>query len=164
MGIIYLKTTSKMSTVRMGINGFGRIGRFVFRSTFMNNADKAKVMAINDPFMDLDYLRYLLKYDSVHGRFPGTVEAADGGVMVNGEFVKVFHETDPSKIGWGSVGADYVCESTGVFLSTDKGELHIGGGAKKVVLSAPPKDSTPIYVVGVNHENYTPDMNVVSNA
>merc|ERR1712086_1017630 len=127
MGIIYLKTTSKMSTVRMGINGFGRIGRFVFRSTFMNNADKAKVTAINDPFMDLDYLQYLLKYDSVHGRFPGTVEKADGGIK-------------------------------------DKGALHIAGGAKKVVLSAPPKDSTPIFVMGVNQEKYQSDMSVVSNA
>jgi glyceraldehyde 3-phosphate dehydrogenase len=148
----------------MGINGFGRIGRFVFRSTYMNNADKAKVMAINDPFMDLDYLRYLLKYDSVHGRFPGTVEAADGGIKVNGDFVKVFHETDPSKIGWGTVGADYVCESTGVFLTKEKGALHIAGGCKKVVLSAPPKDDAPIFVVGVNHELYKSDMNVVSNA
>jgi glyceraldehyde 3-phosphate dehydrogenase len=148
----------------MGINGFGRIGRFVFRSTFMNNKDKARVMAINDPFMDLDYLCYLLKYDSVHGRFPGTVEMADGGIKVNGDFVKVFHETDPTKIGWGTVGADYVCESTGVFLDTEKGGLHIKGGAKKVVLSAPPKDSSPIFVVGVNHEGYNSSMNVVSNA
>lgn len=114
--------------------------------------------------MDLDYLTYLLKYDSVHGRFPGTVEQVDGGIKVNGHFVKVFHETDPTKIGWGSVGADYVCESTGVFLSKEKGELHIKGGAKKVVLSAPPKDASPIFVVGVNHDNYTSDMSVVSNA
>jgi len=153
-----------MSHVRMGINGFGRIGRFVFRSTFLGNKDKAAVTAINDPFMDLDYLCYLLKYDSVHGRFPGSVEKVDGGIKVNGDFVKVFHETDPTKIGWGSVGADYVCESTGVFLSKDKGELHIAGGAKKVVLSAPPKDASPIFVVGVNHDGYTPDMTVVSNA
>ena len=153
-----------MSTVRMGINGFGRIGRFVFRSTFLGNKDKAKVMAINDPFMDLDYLTYLLKYDSVHGRFPGTVAQKDGGIEVDGHFVKVFHETDPTKIGWGSVGADYVCESTGVFLSKEKGELHMKGGAKKVVLSAPPKDASPIFVVGVNHDLYTPDMTVVSNA
>merc|ERR1712100_921430 len=139
-------------------------GRFVFRSTFMNNAAKAQVTAINDPFMDLVYLEYLLKYDSVHGRFPGTVERADGGIKVNGNFIKVFHETDPSKIGWGSVGADYVCESTGVFLSQDKGELHIAGGAKKVVLSAPPKDASPIFVVGVNHDGYNKDMTVVSNA
>ena len=138
--------------------------RFVLRSTYMNNADKAKVTAINDPFMDLDYLVYLLKYDSVHGRFPGTVEKADGGVNVNGEFVKVYHETDPAKIGWGASGSDYVCESTGVFLSTESGAKHIAGGAKKVVLSAPPKDASPIYVVGVNHEKYTPDQTVVSNA
>jgi len=148
----------------MGINGFGRIGRFVFRSTFLGNKDKAAVTAINDPFMDLDYLCYLLKYDSVHGRFPGSVEKADGGIKVNGDFIKVFHETDPTKIGWGSVGADYVCESTGVFLSQDKGELHIAGGAKKVVLSAPPKDASPIFVVGVNHDGYNSDMTVVSNA
>jgi len=148
----------------MGINGFGRIGRFVFRSTFLGNKDKAMVTAINDPFMDLDYLTYLLKYDSVHGRFPGSVEKADGGIKVDGQFVKVFHETDPTKIGWGSVGADYVCESTGVFLTKEKGELHIQGGAKKVVLSAPPKDASPIFVVGVNHDGYNSDMSVVSNA
>jgi len=121
-------------------------------------------MAINDPFMSLDYLCYLLKYDSVHGRFPGTVEQADGGIKVNGEFVKVFHETDPAKIGWGATGADYVCESTGVFLTQEKGEQHLAGGAKKVVLSAPPKDASPIFVMGVNEGLYTPDMTVVSNA
>jgi glyceraldehyde 3-phosphate dehydrogenase len=153
-----------MSQVRMGINGFGRIGRFVFRSSFMNNANKANVMAINDPFMSLDYLVYLLKYDSVHGRFPFDVKVAEGGITVDGQFVKVYHETDPTKIGWGAAGADYVCESTGVFLTQEKGDLHIKGGAKKVVLSAPPKDACPIFVVGVNHENYTPDMTVVSNA
>jgi len=153
-----------MSNVRMGINGFGRIGRFVFRSTFMNNSGKAKVMAINDPFMSLDYLVYLLKYDSVHGRFPGTVEQVDGGIKVDGHMVHVFHETDPTKIGWGKAGADYVCESTGVFLTQEKGDLHIGGGAKKVVLSAPPKDNVPIFVVGVNHEGYNKSMTVTSNA
>merc|ERR1712127_197705 len=160
----FKRKNKKMSHVRMGINGFGRIGRFVFRSTYMNNAGKAKVTAINDPFMDLDYLVYLLKYDSVHGRFPGTVEEADGGIKVNGDFIKVYHETDPSKIGWGKVGADYVCESTGVFLTKEKGALHIAGGAKKVVLSAPPKDDAPIFVMGVNNDLYTSDMNVVSNA
>jgi len=153
-----------MSHVRMGINGFGRIGRFVFRSTFLNNAGKARVTAINDPFMSLDYLVYLLKYDSVHGRFPFEVKEADGGITVDGQFIKVYHETDPSKIGWGAAGSDYVCESTGVFLTKEKGDLHIQGGAKKVVLSAPPKDDAPIFVVGVNHEGYTPDMKVVSNA
>ena len=153
-----------MSTVKLGINGFGRIGRFVFRSTFIEKKGMAKVMAINDPFMSLDYLTYLLKYDSVHGRFPGTIEKADGGIKVDGHFVKVFHETDPTKIGWGTVGADYVCESTGVFLTQEKGELHIAGGCKKVVLSAPPKDNVPIFVVGVNQEEYNSDMKVVSNA
>jgi len=148
----------------MGVNGFGRIGRFVFRSTFMNNASKAKVTAINDPFMSLDYLVYLLKYDSVHGRFPFEVKEADGGITVDGQFIKVYHETDPSKIGWGAAGADYVCESTGVFLTKEKGDLHIQGGAKKVVLSAPPKDDAPIFVVGVNHTEYKPEMKVVSNA
>ena len=153
-----------MSKVRIGINGFGRIGRFVFRSTYLNNKDKARVCAINDPFQDLDYLVYLLKYDSVHGRFPGTVEQAEGGIKVNGDFVKVYHETDPAKIGWGKVGADYVCESTGVFLTKEKGALHIKGGAKKVVLSAPPKDDAPIFVMGVNNELYNSSMDVVSNA
>jgi len=148
----------------MGINGFGRIGRFVFRSSFMANKDKARVMAINDPFMSLDYLIYLLKYDSVHGRFPGTVEKADGGIKVDGHMVHVYNETDPTKIPWGKSGADYVCESTGVFLDQTKGDLHIQGGAKKVVLSAPPKDNVPIFVVGVNHEKYDKSMTVVSNA
>jgi len=153
-----------MSQIRLGINGFGRIGRFVFRSTFLGNKGKATVTAINDPFMSLDYLVYLLKYDSVHGRFPFSVEKADGGIKVDGQFVKVFHETDPTKIGWGQSGSDYVCESTGVFLTEEKGGLHIQGGAKKVVLSAPPKDNVPIFVYGVNQEKYTPDMKVVSNA
>jgi glyceraldehyde 3-phosphate dehydrogenase len=121
-------------------------------------------MAINDPFMSVDYLTYLLKYDSVHGRFGSTVEPAEGGINVDGHFVRVTHETDPTKIAWNEVGADYVCESTGVFLSEEKGGLHLQGGAKKVVLSAPPKDSAPIFVVGVNDDLYTPDMNVVSNA
>ena len=150
--------------VQMGINGFGRIGRFVFRSTFIGNKDKAQVMAINDPFMDIDYLIYLLKYDSVHGRFPGTVEKVEGGIKVNGHFVKIFAEKDPTKIQWGSVGADYVCESTGVFLDKAGGDQHLKGGAKKVILSAPPKDNSPIFVMGVNHEKYSKDMSVVSNA
>merc|ERR1712151_325118 len=103
-------------------------------------------------------------YDSVHGRFPFEVKEADGGITVDGQFVKVYHETDPSKIGWGAAGADYVCESTGVFLTKEKGALHIEGGAKKCVLSAPPRDDTPIYVVGVNHDKYSPSEQVVSNA
>lgn len=153
-----------MSTVKLGINGFGRIGRLTFRAAMTNHADKAKVMAINDPFMDLDYLVYLLKYDSVHGRFTKSVEKADGGIKVDGHFVKVFSETDPTKIGWGSTGADYICESTGVFTNQEKAALHLKGGAKKAIISAPPKDSVPIFVYGVNHQKYDSASTVVSNA
>ena len=148
----------------MGINGFGRIGRFTFRSTFAGNAGKGKVMAINDPFMTNDYLAYLLKYDSVHGRFAHDVKVVDEGITIDGELVRVFHETDPTKIPWGSVGADYIAEATGVFLTKESGAAHIAGGAKKVVLSAPPKDDAPIFVVGVNNQEYNSSMDVVSNA
>jgi len=121
-------------------------------------------MAINDPFMTNDYLAYLLKYDSVHGRFPHEVKVVDEGVTIDGELVRVFHETDPTKIPWGSVGADYIAEATGVFLTKESGAAHIAGGAKKVVLSAPPKDDAPIFVVGVNNQGYDRSMDVVSNA
>jgi len=153
-----------MSNVRLGINGFGRIGRLTFRSALTENANKAQVMAINDPFMDLDYLCYLLKYDSVHGRFQGTIEKTDGGVKVNGQKIDVFQETDPTKIPWGRVGADYIAECTGVFTNTETVSAHLAGGAKKAIISAPPKDSAPIFVMGVNNEEYESSMNVVSNA
>lgn len=153
-----------MSTVRLGINGFGRIGRLTFRSTFAAQQGLGKVMAINDPFMDNEYIAYLLKYDSSHGRFPHNVEAVAEGIKVDGELVRVFHETDPTKIAWGSAGADYIAESTGVFLTTEKASAHLQGGAKKVVLSAPPKDDTPIIVMGVNQDTYNSSMNIVSNA
>jgi len=153
-----------MSTVRLGINGFGRIGRLTFRSALTTNAGKAQVTAINDPFMDKDYLMYLLRYDSVHGQFKGSIESTDTGIRVDGHDIRLFSETDPTKIQWGSVGADYIAECTGVFTSKEKGELHIQGGAKKAIISAPPKDSSPIFVMGVNHDEYTSDMTVVSNA
>jgi len=150
----------------MGINGFGRIGRLVFRAA-MANPD-VEVRAVNDPFMDLKYMVYQLKYDSVHKQFPGTIAAkeADGKefLVVNGTEIQVFHEKDPAAIGWGSSGAEYVCESTGVFTAKEKAELHLQGGAKKVIISAPPKDSVPIYVVGVNHKDYQSSDTVVSNA
>merc|ERR1719213_325465 len=149
---------------KMGINGFGRIGRLVFRSTFMDQADKACCVAINAPGKDLKYLKYLLEFDSVHGRFSGTVEIGDGGLIVNGQFVKVFDERDPANCAWGSAGAEYLCESTGVFLTQESIAGHLAGGAKKVVFAAPAKDDTPTFVYGVNHETYTPDMKVVSNA
>merc|ERR1712166_1607688 len=152
--------------VKMGINGFGRIGRLVFRAAIENQ--NTTICAINDPFMELDYMQYLLKYDSVHKRFKGTVEIKkENGaeyLVVNGLPVRVFHEKDPTNIGWGATGAVYVCESTGVFTAKEKAELHIKGGAKKVIISAPPKDSVPVYVMGVNHENYSKSDTVVSNA
>jgi len=150
----------------MGINGFGRIGRLVFRAAIAN--PEVEVKAVNDPFMDLKYMVYQLKYDSVHKRFDGQISHEDAGgeefLVVNGTKIRVFHEKDPASIGWGAVGADYVCESTGVFTLKEKAELHIAGGAKKVIISAPPKDSVPMYVLGVNHQNYVATDTVVSNA
>jgi len=150
----------------MGINGFGRIGRLVFRAA-MGNPD-IEVKAVNDPFMDLNYMVYQLKYDSVHKRFPGTIAAkTEGGneyLVVDGAQIQIFHEKDPASIPWGAAGANYICESTGVFTQQEKAELHIKGGAKKVIISAPPKDSVPIYVIGVNHTSYKASDTVVSNA
>lgn len=147
---------------RMGINGFGRIGRLVLRAAMANPA--VEVVAVNDPFMDLQYMAYQLKYDSVHGKYPGEVSVKDGNLVVSGKTIQVFCEKEPSAIPWGKVGAQYVCESTGVFTSKDKAALHISGGASKVIISAPPKDDTPMFVMGVNHEEYTPSHQVVSNA
>lgn len=121
-------------------------------------------MAVNDPFMDTDYLIYLLKYDSVHGRFNGTIDKVDGGINVNGHHVHLFAEKDPVNIPWGKAGADYICESTGVFLEEKNASLHIQGGAKKTIMSAPAKDNSPMFVMGVNNHKYTSDMKVVSNA
>jgi len=150
----------------MGINGFGRIGRLVFRAAMAN--PEVTVKGVNDPFMDLKYMVYQLKYDSVHKRFPGTIacKVVDGKdfLVVDGVDVAVFHEKDPASIPWGTCGATYVCESTGVFTEKPKAELHIKGGCKKVIISAPPKDAVPIYVVGVNHTEYKTTDTVVSNA
>jgi glyceraldehyde 3-phosphate dehydrogenase len=138
----------------------------VFRAATANA--ETEVKGINDPFMDLDYMVYFLRYDSVHGRFPGDVQAKKEGdkdfLVVNGVSIEVFHEKDPASIPWGAVGATYVCESTGVFTAKEKAELHIKGGCKKVVISAPPKDAVPIYVMGVNHTDYKTSDTVVSNA
>lgn len=147
--------------IKVGINGFGRIGRLVFRSSF--ERDDIEVVAVNDPFINLDYMVYLTKYDSTHGRFNGTVEAKDGKLVVNGKEVTVFACRNPEEIQWGAAGADYVVESTGVFTLTEKASLHLKGGAKKVIISAPSKDA-PTFVVGVNLDKYDPSMKVVSNA
>jgi glyceraldehyde 3-phosphate dehydrogenase len=130
----------------------------------VEKSSQARVMAINDPFMDAEYLMYLLNYDSVHGRFQGTVKKVDGGIEVNGHKVRLYAEKDPSAIKWGEAGADYISESTGAFTGKDKAGLHVKGGAKKVIISAPPKDDAPIFVMGVNHSSYKSDMTVVSNA
>ncbi|MCK9312427.1 MAG: type I glyceraldehyde-3-phosphate dehydrogenase [Bacteroidales bacterium] len=147
--------------IKVGINGFGRIGRLVFRAAQERN--DIQVVAVNDPFMDVDYMVYMLKYDSVHGQFQGTAEAKDGKLIVNGKEVIFFAEKDPADIAWGAAGADYVVESTGVFTTTEKASAHFKGGAKKVVISAPSADA-PMFVCGVNLDAYTKDMNVVSNA
>ncbi len=147
--------------VKVGINGFGRIGRLVFRASV--ERDNLEVVAVNDPFIDVDYMVYMLKYDSVHGKFKGEAYAKDGKLFVNGKEITVFQCMNPEEIAWSSVGADYVVESTGVFTTTDKASAHFKGGAKKVVISAPSKDA-PMFVMGVNNDKYTTDMNVVSNA
>jgi glyceraldehyde 3-phosphate dehydrogenase len=149
--------------VKIGINGFGRIGRLVFRAAAAN--PNVTVVGINDPFMDPDYMVYMTKYDTVHGRFDGEVCTEGGKLVVNGEKIEVYACMDPAEIPWGECGADYVVESTGVFLTTEKASAHLKGGAKKVVISAPAKDKvTPMFVMGVNNEEYTSDMDIVSNA
>lgn len=148
-------------TVKVGINGFGRIGRLVFRASVNN--PKVQVVAINDPFIDLDYMVYMVNYDSVHGRFKGTVKTENGKLVVNGKEINIYGAKDPAEIPWGQSGADYIVESTGVFTETAGASAHLKGGAKKVVISAPSKDA-PMFVMGVNHTKYSKDMNVVSNA
>jgi glyceraldehyde 3-phosphate dehydrogenase len=147
--------------IKVGINGFGRIGRLVFRASVEN--PNIEVVGIND-LIDVEYMSYMLRYDSTHGRFKGTVEVKDGSLVVNGKSIRVTAERNPADLKWGDVGAEYVVESTGLFLTKETAEAHIKAGAKKVVMSAPSKDSTPMFVMGVNHKTYTNSMNIVSNA
>lgn len=149
-----------MSKVKLGINGFGRIGRIVFRETF--NRDNVEVVAIND-LLDVDHLAYLLKYDSVHGRFAGKVEVKDGQLFVNDRKIRVTAEKDPSTLKWDEVGAEVVADCTGIFTTLESANAHIKGGAKKVVISAPSADA-PMFVMGVNHEKATAADTIVSNA
>jgi glyceraldehyde 3-phosphate dehydrogenase len=149
-----------MATVKLGINGFGRIGRIVFRETY--NRDNVEVVAIND-LLDVEHLAYLLKYDSVHGRFDGKVEVRDGGLYVNDKQIRVTAEKDPTVLKWDEAGVDVVAECTGIFTTLEKAQLHIDGGAKKVVISAPSADA-PMFVMGVNHEKATVNDTIVSNA
>ncbi len=159
-----MASASKKGNVVIGINGFGRIGRLVCRIAVSN--PNVTVAAINDPFMQPDYMKYQFVYDSVHGKFDGSCEVGSDGksLVINGKRIAVYAEKDASKIPWGASGVDIVCESTGVFLTTEACGAHLAGGAKKVVISAPAKDKTPMFVMGVNHTKYTPDINVVSNA
>jgi glyceraldehyde 3-phosphate dehydrogenase len=144
----------------VGINGFGRIGRIVLRAAIDKDVN---VVAINDPFIPLDYMVYMFKYDSTHGRFKGEISQDGTHLIVNGKKIAVFSEKDPSTIPWGKLNVDYVVESTGVFTTVDKCQAHIKGGAKKVVITAPSADA-PMFVMGVNHEKYTKDVNILSNA
>ncbi len=149
-----------MSKIKIGINGFGRIGRLVFRAAVENH--NVEVVAIND-LIDVDYMVYMLKYDSVHGKFNGTAEVKDGCLVVNGKKIRVTAEKDPANLKWDEVGAEYIVESTGLFLTKEKAEAHIAAGARRVVMSAPSKDDTPMFVYGVNHDKYAGEP-IVSNA
>jgi glyceraldehyde 3-phosphate dehydrogenase len=150
-----------MSTIKVGINGFGRIGRLVFRA--MTERDNIEVVGIND-LIDATYMAYMLKYDSVHGIFPGEVSVEGNDLVVNGKRIRVTAEKDPNNLKWNEIGADYIVESTGLFLSKDSAQAHINAGAKKVILSAPSKDDTPMFVMGVNHKELTDDIKILSNA
>ena len=147
--------------IKIGINGFGRIGRLVFRAAVLN--PEIQVVGINDPFIDPDYMVYMLKYDTVHGRFDADISLVDGKLHVNDEVTSIYACMDPATIPWSECGADYVVESTGVFTTVEKASAHFKGGAKKVVISAPSADA-PMFVMGVNQDTYTSDMKVVSNA
>jgi glyceraldehyde 3-phosphate dehydrogenase len=147
--------------VKVGINGFGRIGRIVFRNAIEH--DDVNIVAVNDPFIEPHYAAYMLKYDSTHGQFKGTVEVDGNDLTVNGKKVRFYMERDPANIPWAETGAYYIVESTGVFTTTEKASAHLKGGAKKVVISAPSADA-PMFVMGVNNETYKSDINVLSNA
>ena len=149
-------------SIKVGINGFGRIGRLVFRAGI--DRPDIEFVGINDPFMTPDYMAYMLRYDTMHGQFKGTIEHTDDAIIVNGKTVKFFACSDPKDIPWGEVGAEYVVESTGVFLTKETAQGHLDAGAQTVVMSAPSKDDTPMFVMGVNQDTYTSDMNFVSNA
>lgn len=148
-------------TIRVGINGFGRIGRLVFRAAQERN--DIEIVGIND-LIDVEYMAYMLRYDTMHGQFKGSVEVKDGKLVVNGKSIRVTAEKDPANLKWNEVGADYVVESTGLFLTKEKAQGHIAAGAKYVVMSAPSKDDTPMFVCGVNTDSYVKGTQFVSNA
>jgi glyceraldehyde 3-phosphate dehydrogenase len=149
-----------MTKIKVGINGFGRIGRLVFRAAMQR--DDVQIVGIND-LIDVDYMAYMLRYDTVHGKFKGSVSVKDGKLVVNGEAIRVTAEKNPADLKWGDVGAEYVVESTGLFLTKEKCQGHLDAGAKRVIMSAPSKDDTPMFVMGVNHNSYKGEP-FVSNA
>ena len=148
-------------SVKIGINGFGRIGKLSFQAAL--GKEGVEVVAVNDPFVTADYMAYMTKYDTVHGRFQGTIEEKNGNLVVNGKEIKVYNEMDPHNIPWGETGVDYVLECSGVFTTMEKAGAHLDAGTKKVLISAPSKDA-PMFVMGVNNETYDPSMKIVSNA
>ena len=151
-----------MTKVKIGINGFGRIGRMVFRAAIDKFSDDIEVVGIND-LLDPEYLAYMLKYDSVHGRFDHEVSVENGNLIVNGQKIRLTAEMDPANLKWNEVGAEIVVESTGLFLTDEKARKHIQAGAKKVIMSAPSKDDTPMFVYGVNQKSYK-GQDIISNA
>ena len=148
-------------SIKVGINGFGRIGNLAFQAAL--EKEGVEVIAINDPFIEADYMAYMMKYDTIHGKFDGEVKAENGNLIVNGKEIKVYNEMDPKNIPWGNDGVDYVLECSGVFTTLEKAQAHIDAGAKKVIISAPSKDA-PMFVMGVNNDKYDPSMNIISNA
>ena len=148
-------------SVKIGINGFGRIGKLTFQAA-LSKGD-VEIVAINDPFITSDYMAYMLKYDTIHGKFEGEVRGEEGKLIINGKEIKVYNEMEPKNIPWGADGVDYVLECSGVFTTIEKANAHLEAGAKKVIISAPSKDA-PMFVMGVNYTEYDPSMNIVSNA
>lgn len=148
-------------SIKIGINGFGRIGNLTFQAAL--EKPEVEVVAINDPFITADYMAYMVKYDSIHGRFKGEVSHSEGKLIVNGKEIKIYNEMDPKNIPWGVDGVEYVLECSGVFTTVEKASSHLEAGAKKVIISAPSKDA-PMFVMGVNNTSYTKDMNIISNA
>lgn len=148
-------------SIKIGINGFGRIGNLAFQAAL--EKEGIEVIAINDPFIDVEYMAYMVKYDTIHGRFNGSVKAENGKLMINGKEIKIYNEMDPKNIPWGENRVEYVLECSGVFTTIEKANAHIEAGAKKVIISAPSKDA-PMFVMGVNNDKYDPSMNIISNA
>ena len=148
--------------IKVGINGFGRIGRLVMRASL--ERENEDVVAVNDPFIDLEYMKYMLQYDTIHGKLNKEIKVEDGALVVDGKKILVYNFKDPNEIPWRDSGAEYIVESSGAFTTYEKASAHLTGGAKKIVISAPAKDNSPMFVMGVNHDTYTKDMVVVSNA